>query len=87
MVFFQIDCSIFLYFFPKYLVVYLKKKKKLHFRLAMAVQHSTLLPSGSEQDQVLRGSSIPKEYFVIGELGVKDVLKVVRVVCYGSIET
>ena len=46
-----------------------------------------LLPSGSEQDQVMRGTSIPNEYLVIGELGVKDVLKVVRVVCYGSIET
>ena len=47
----------------------------------------TLLPSGSEQDQVLRGRSIPKEYLVIGELGVKDVLKVVRVVGNGLIET
>ena len=28
-----------------------------------------LLPSGSEQNEVLRGRSIPKEYFVIGELG------------------
>ena len=45
----------------------------------------TLLPSGSEQDQVLRGTSIPNEYLVIGELGVKDVLKVVRFVCNGSI--
>ena len=35
----------------------------------------------------MRGTSIPNEYLVIGELGVKDVLKVVRVVCYGSIET
>ena len=26
-----------------------------------------LLPSGSEQNQVLRGVSIPIEYFVIGE--------------------
>ena len=33
------------------------------------------------------GTSIPKEYFVIGELGVKVGLKVVRVVGNGSIET
>ena len=46
----------------------------------------TLLPSGSEQDQVLLGTSIPNEYLVIGELVVKDVLKVVRVFCNGSIE-
>ena len=45
-----------------------------------------LLPSRSEQNQVLRGRSIPKEYFVIGELGVKDELKVVRVVGNGLIE-
>ena len=45
-----------------------------------------LLPSGSEQNQVLRGSSIPIENFVIGELGVKAELKVVRDVGNGSIE-
>ena len=44
------------------------------------VTSSDLLPSGSEQNQVLRGSSIPKEYFVIGKLRVKVGLKVVRVV-------
>ena len=45
-----------------------------------------LLPSGSEQNQVLRGVSIPIEYFVIGELRVKAELKVVRVVGNGSIK-
>ena len=53
----------------------------------LAVKMYDLLPSGSEQNQVLRGSSIPKEYFVIGELGVKVGLKVVRVVGNGAIET
>ena len=42
-----------------------------------------LLPSGSEENQVLRGRSILKEYVVIGELGVKVRLKVVRVVGNG----
>ena len=46
-----------------------------------------LLPSGSEENQVLRGRSIPIEYFVICELGVKAELKVVHVVGKGSIET
>ena len=55
--------------------------------LAINIREWVLLPSGSEENQVLRGRSIPKEYFVIGELGVKAELKVVHVVGNGSIET
>ena len=53
----------------------------------MVSENNSLLSSGSEQNQVLRGRSIPKEYFVIGELGVKVGLKVICVVGNGSIET
>ena len=38
-----------------------------------------LLPSGCEENKVLRGVSIPKEYFVIG-----GELKIVRVVGTGE---